>query len=135
MQNGDLSNEINPRVYVVFEGTLAQPVPGAAHGLLAKLRRPKVSDYQIDLEVAMHIWDRWQRLGVRFDALTYSLDAARVQEALNDSDVPISNTYRFESVEHFVSGLPFMPWVYAVVDHTRPLAYGSKATTLAGLSR
>ena len=135
MQGGDLSNETPSRVYIVFEGTVAQPRPGLKTGFLKKVVGASLRDYDVDPEMTLHLWDIWQRLGVRFDAVTFTFDADDVQEWIDRTNLPIHTTWNFHSREALASQLAFMPWVSHVVDHTRPLAYGGRASTLAGLRR
>lgn len=136
MQNGDLSNEISPRVYVVFEGTIARPRHEQSRSLRRKLLGTRLSDYETDPVVTMHLWDIWHRMGVRFDTVTFAFAAGEVQRMIDeDENLPVNTAYAFPSRDDFAKQLAFMPWVTHVVDHERPLAYGSRASTLAGLRR
>lgn len=135
MQGGDLSNELSQRVYVVFEGTIAVPRPGLKSGVLKKVLGPALRDMDVDPEMTKHLWDIWQRLGVRFDAVTFDFDAERVQEWIDRTNLPIHTTWPFRSRDTFVQQLAFMPWVSHVIDHQAPMAYGSRSSTVAGLRR
>lgn len=131
MIGGDLSNEIVPRVYVVFEGTIAQAREKKGLGKVFGLG---LRDYDIDPEVTKHLWDIWQHMGVRFDAVTFSFDADDVQKVIDKTNLPIHSTYGFRGGRSaFIQQLPFMPWVTTVVDHASPMAYGSRGTSLMGV--
>jgi hypothetical protein len=58
-----------------------------------------------------------------------------LKEMLDGTNLPISNVWGFDSPYDLASRLAFMPWVSHVVDHQNPMAYGSKASTLAGVRR
>lgn len=135
MKNGDIDNTPVPRVYVVFEGTIVQPKKELKQGVLRRLRGERLNDYELDTEVSRSMWDIWQRLNVRFDAMTFAFDADDVYHWCDDHHVPISSAWRFDSREDFVQQMPFMPWVAQVVDHAAPMAYGVRGTSLAGLWR
>ena len=134
MWKGDLDNTTPPRVYIVYEGTLAR-LPEKPKGLRQRLLGDRLSDYVIDDEVMAHVWDIWQRVGVRFDAVTFRFDADEVQELIDGTNLPIHSTWYFKSREGFIQALPRMPWVMYVVDHQRPLGYGGRASTLEGIRR
>lgn len=131
MQGGDLDNGIVPRVYVVFEGTIAQPRP--KKGLSRKLFGLTLNDYDIDPEITKHLWDIWQRMGVRFDAITFDFDHDDVQRVIDMTNLPIHTTYSFLSREAFIQQLPYMPWVTSVVDHAAPMAYGTRGISLTAV--
>lgn len=131
MKGGDLDNSIVPRVYVVFEGTLATPRP--KKGLSKKLFGLTLNDYDIDPEVTKYLWDIWQRMGVRFDAVTFDFDSDDVQRVIDKTNLPIHTTYEFMSRESFIKQLPFMPWVTSVVDHAAPMAYGGRGISLTAV--
>lgn len=132
MQRGDIDNTTPPRVYVVFEGTIAHP-PEKMKGLSRKLFGPRLGDMQIDPEVVKLLWDRWQRLGVRFDAVTFAFPDDAVQELIDGTNLPIHTTWGFPDRETFVRLLPSMPWVLYVVDHAAPLAYGGRGVSITGV--
>lgn len=129
MKNGDLDNSIVPRVYVVFEGTIAQARP--KKGLSRRLFGLMLNDYDIDPEITKHLWDMWQRLGVRFDAVTFDFDADDVQRVIDKTNLPIHTTWAFLNRESFIRSLPHMPWVTHVVDHAAPMAYGGRGGSLS----
>ena len=135
MEKGDLSNEISPRVYLAFEGTLARALPGVRTSLWHRVRGSRLADYELDVVATMHVWDIWNRLGVRFDAVTFEFEPDEVQALLDDNNVPVSTVYRFADRATFAQQLAHMPWVTHVVDHQQPLAYGGRAATFASLRR
>lgn len=134
MERGDLDNSLVPRVYVVFEGTLATLRP-KKRSLSRKLWGPTLNDYDIDPEVTKHLWDMWQRLNVRFDAVTFTFDSDDVQRVIDQTNLPIHTTWEFLNREYFIKMLPSMPWVSHVVDHDRPMAYGARGSSLMGVRR
>lgn len=133
MQGGDLDNTVVPRYYVVFEGTIAQPKDNLKQGILRRVLGPGLKDWEIDFEVMKFLWDRWQRVGVRFDAVTFAFDADDVQRLIDDTNLPINTTWNFRSRALFLSQLPYMPWVAGVVDHAAPMAYGSRGVSLTAV--
>lgn len=134
MERGDLSNEISPRVYLVFEGTLAKNLARGTD-LRSRWFGPRITDVELDVVATMHVWDIWNRLNVRFDAVTFTYRPEQVQELLEDNNVPVGTVYHFEDRATFAKQLVHMPWVTHVVDHQQPLAYGSRASTFASLRR
>lgn len=132
MQGGDLDNAVIPRIYIVWEGTIARR-PERPSLVSRVLSRRSV--YEVDDAVRVHLWDNWTRLNVRFDAVTFDHDADEIQAVIDRENLPINSTWRFDSREEFVQQLPFMPWVSHVIDHERPLAYGGRAATLDSVRR
>lgn len=130
MERGDLSNEVVPRYYIVFEGTLAQPKEGLKKGILRRVLGDGLKDWDFDDEVTRLVWDRWQRYGVRFDAVTFAFDADDLQARIDRTNLPIHTTWNFRSREVLVRQLPVMPWVAAVIDHAAPMAYGGRGLSL-----
>lgn len=127
MKNGDLDNTPIPRIYIVFEGTIAKPRKEPSIGKRILARRHGL---EVDEEVRVRLWNVWQRIGVRFDAVTFTHDPDDVQTFLDRENLPINTTWRFDSREEFIAGLPRMPWVHSVIDHERPLAYGGRGGSL-----
>lgn len=124
MLHGDLDNTPVPRVYVVFEGTLAHPSEKR------RIFKPRLKDYALDIDVSQLIWDKWQRLGVRFDAVTFDFRAEDVQSFLDQHPSPIHTTWAFATREVLIKEMPYMPWVSTIVDHARPMAYGARGLSL-----
>jgi hypothetical protein len=135
VQGGDLSNALSMRVYVVFEGTLANPRPGLKTGVLKKIMGQSLRDLDVDPEMTKHLWDIWQRLGVRFDAVTFTYDADDVQEWIDRTNLPVHTTWRFVDRRRFIEQMAYMPWISHVIDHEAPMAYGSRSSTVGGLRR
>lgn len=132
MQGGDLSNKPVPRIYIVWEGTIARR-PEKPSILSRVLSRRTAFD--VDDDVRTHMWDHWLRLGVRFDAVTFEHDSDEVQAVCDQENLPINSTWRFDSREDFVQQLPYMPWVSHVIDHEAPLSYGGRGATLDSVRR
>lgn len=132
MQGGDIDNTPVPRVYIVWEGTIARRPEKV--GMLTKVLG-RSTPYVVDPEVRAHLWDQWQRIGVRFDAVTFDFNADDVSAVVERENLPINTVWDFKSREEFIQQLPRMPWVSHVVDHERPMAYGGRSSTLAGVRR
>lgn len=132
MQGGDLDNTPIPRIYIVFEGTIVKrpEKPSITDRVLARRHA-----LEVDPEVRTRLWDAWQRLGVRFDAVTFDHKADDVQSFVDRENLPITSVYAFDSREEFVAGLSHMPWVHTVIDHERPMAYGGRGGNLDTVRR
>jgi hypothetical protein len=133
MQGGDIDNTTPPRFYIVFEGTLAQPRESLKKGILRRVLGDSLKDWDFDHEVTQLVWDRWQRLGVRFDCITFSFDADDLQAKIDNTNLPIHTTWNFRSRDAFIKQLPYMPWVAAVIDHAAPMAYGGRGISLTAV--
>lgn len=139
MQGGDISNEVPTRVYIVWEGTLAMLPYDYKPARIFKKRAAKatVDRYIIDPVVAMNLWDIGQRLGVRFDLVTFLGPeyVEELQELIDKVNLPIATVWGFESPQELGKLIAFMPWVSHIIDHSNPMAYGGRASTLAGVRR
>ena len=99
--------------------------------------RSSLADYRIDPQVGLNLWDISNRLGVRFDLVTFLSEEAaeEIQNIIDRDNLPISTCWYFESSSHLAQLLPFMPWVMYVIDHQNPMRYGGRSSTLAGVRR
>ena len=132
MQGGDISNVTPSRIYIVWEGTIAKRPE--KKGILTRVLSRR-EPFEVDEMVRRHLWDNWQRLGVRFDAVTFDHDADEIQAVCDRENLPISTTWSFLNRDTLVQMLPHMPWVSHVIDHEAPLAYGGRAATLDSVRR
>lgn len=132
VMKGDLDNTPIPRVYIVWEGTIARRAEQKS--LLTRVLSRR-SLLEVDDEVRAHLWDNWLRLGVRFDAVTFEHDPDEVQAVCDRENLPINSTWGFLDKKTFIAMLPRMPWVSHVIDHEAPLAYGGRGATLDSVRR
>ena len=134
MQKGDISNEVVPRLLVVFEGLLGvldNPKDRAAELLARKAHRWKavLNAYTINPELAKHIWHMvWQK-NYSLDVVTFLGDdfADLLQERLDKENLPIGRI-RSTTPDRLSRELAYDPSVIAVYDPdpSHRFKYGSK---------
>lgn len=138
MENGDISNEVVPRLVIVYEGLL---------GLL-----PKKSESKFDIAVrfgrwkravdlfetndllARKIWDVTWRYNFSVDVVTFLGDKARAQIAarLENEDLPIRRVWETEP-NNLSRQIAYMPDLGAIYFANEQLKYtfGSKGRFLS----
>jgi hypothetical protein len=121
MEGGDLSNEMAPRIIVIFN----ELIGGIPHSrntrveLLRAARRWKAvaEAYDINLAIRAKLHDLTWRHGLRVDCVL--LDHPKVAEAMekrfNRMNLAIANVYAMDELKELVDRLPYMPEVVAVV--------------------
>jgi hypothetical protein len=134
MKRGELSNEILPRVYVVFEG-LVGILPDAKTRTLEALARKRkkweqaASYYQLNVPTAGGMRDLYWRHRFRVDVITF-IDPAFVSAIRNrlDSRNLLFGDVHYYTVDELVSDLIYDPSIIGVLDPDpkHALVYGSK---------
>ncbi|WP_019629594.1 hypothetical protein [Actinomadura atramentaria] len=115
MQGGDISNEIVPRIHLVFEGLVGLPPKRTTHRWWRGLGCRSFTDprrWEINPAATKVIWHLWGHdWGV--DVVTHLLDAEALAERL--SDLPIGQVYATTPSQHGRE-LSCQPHVVAVLD-------------------
>ena len=138
MQRGDISNEIVPRLVIVFEnllGILPNKRAEAKVSTYLRLKQWKraVNTYEIHEPLAHRIWDITWRLHYQVEVCTYlGPDFGKaLRERLDDEDLPISRVW--DTKPHTLARkLAHMPYVAAIYDPDpgHQFTYGSKGRVL-----
>lgn len=140
MQGGDISNEVSPRLVVVFEGLLGilpERREHVAELALRKLGRRSaqakrsVNAYEINEPLAHVIWDTVWRYRYSVDVVTYLGEefAEALTERLDREGLPIGRVWADEP-HKLGRRIAHMPDVAAIYDNEHHLIYGSKGRTL-----
>jgi hypothetical protein len=136
MQGGDISNEVSPRLVLVYEGLLGLlPTPRARAGesLARKARQWKraVKAYEINEPLARVIWDTVWRYRYSVDVITYLGEdfAEAVEWRLDVEGLPVGRVWA-DNPQRLARRLALMPDVAAVYDNEHHLIYGSKGRML-----
>ena len=134
MQKGDISNEVVPRLLIVFEGLLGvldTPKDRAAELLARKAHRWKsvLAAYTINEMLARHVWDIVWRKNFSVDVVTFLGDdfADLLQERLDKENLPIGRI-RSTTSDKLSRELAYDPSVIAVYDPdpSHRFTYGGK---------
>lgn len=138
MQKGDISNYVEPRLIVVFEGLLGLlPIEKEKRAnILAKIGQWKrvVELYEINDMLARHIWDQTKRHSRQVDVVTYKgvQFAEAVSDKLDEEMLPVGRVWSTEP--HLLSrSIAWRPDIAAIYDPDPQhlLTYGSKARLLS----
>lgn len=140
MQNGDISNEVSPRLVVVFEGLLgvlperresAFEFAARTFGRRASQAKRSVNSYEINEPLARVIWDTIWRYRYSVDVVTYLGEdfAGALEERLDRENLPIGRVWADEP-HKLARRIAHMPDVAAIYDNEHHLMYGSKGRTL-----
>jgi hypothetical protein len=136
MQGGDISNEVSPRLVVVFEGLLgnlptSRTRAGEAVARRAHQWKRAVKAYEINEPLAHVIWDTVWRHRYSVDVITYLGDefAEALEWRLDIEGLPIGRIWADEP-KKLARRLAHMPDVAAIFDNENHLIYGSKGRML-----
>jgi hypothetical protein len=140
MERGDISNEVTPRLVVVFEGMLgtlperresAFEFAARTFGRRAQQQKRAVSAYEINEPLAHVIWDTVWRHRYSIDVVTYLGEefAEALTERLDVEGLPIGRVWADEP-HKLARRIAHMPDVAAIYDNENHLMYGSKGRTL-----
>lgn len=138
MQDGDISNEVAPRLLVVFEGLIGQldgPVHQKKHDFYVKTHawRRAARMWTLDGFVLKRMWDYVYRLRQSLDIVTYldEREAEHVHERLDELSYPFGG-FIPTTLDGMVHGILLNPSVHAVFDGDpkRWLTYGGKGRGL-----
>lgn len=132
MQGGDLSNEVAPRVLLVFEGLIAYPPEGreaVSADVARRLRRWKtvVKRWHLDETMVKQMWDLAWRRGIKFDVVTFLYEeafAVALWYLLDDLGMPMSRVLWFQDAQALARSLVYMPDVQAVYTADNALVFG-----------
>lgn len=139
MQKGDISNQITPRLLVVFEGLLGildGPKARAKEATARKMHRWKhaVNQYELNDIVARHIWDVTWRKHYSVDVVTFlGVDfALALQDYLDEHQLPVGHI-RSSTPDRLARELSYDPSVLAVYDPdpSHVFTYGGKGRILS----
>lgn len=139
MERGDISNEISPRLVIVYENLLGL-LPTKAHQAKAasyvKFHRWKraVNVFETNDILARRLWDVTFRLRFQVEVLTYLDEQAveHIQKRMDDEDMPVSRVWFMQP--HVLSReLAYMPQVAAIYDPNpaHQFTYGSRGRIIS----
>lgn len=144
MQNGDISNVVQPKVYLVFEGALgfidAPRLPEFNHAASSGDWLAAWSVWDINDLMARKIWDVTKRQGIRVALVTYVSSnegaASGLQTWADEHGLPIVGTLAIQP-ERFARELSYMPDVACVYDASYSTVgfLGSKGRHLRDIHR
>ena len=138
MEKGDISNYVEPRLIVVFEGLLGiLPIEKEKRAnVLSRLGQWKrvVDLYVINDMLARHIWDQTRRHSRQVDVVTYKgvQFSEAVSAKLDDEMLPIGRVWHTEP--HLLArSIAWRPDIAAIYDPDpqHQLTYGSKGRLLS----
>ena len=133
MEKGDISNEVVPRLCLVFEGLVALLPPKLARRetVARKLGQWKrvINYYEPNEEMAKRIWDLTTRFSFQLECVTwYPVDTVEhIKSWIDDQDLPISRV--FNSTPVLLSrSIAYRPNLAAIYDPdpSHRFTYGSK---------
>lgn len=140
MDKGDISNEVSPRLVVVFEGMLGILPERSGAGLLTQVRKFRskqgqakraVSDYEINEPLGAVIWDTVWRFRYSVDVVTYLGEdfAEALTERLDFEGLPIGRVWADDPMR-LARRIAHMPDLAAIYDNENHLMFGGKGRTL-----
>lgn len=124
MEHGDLSNEVVPRLLLVWEGLLGIPpltpkISPSKRNLLSLFRKNsgerEIDSWTINEQVVHIIWDRTWRSNFSFDLVTFISPefGKQLKERMEEEDIPVSHV-RYENINTFPRKIAFLPYVAAI---------------------
>lgn len=117
MEKGDISNEVAPRLLMVWEGLIAMPPKEPAKQRRFSRAKVDLLTYTVNEAVGKHIWDLTYRRHLSVDVATF-LDKERlsdVEEWIEYHDLPLGNVIA-TTPARLSRQLAFMPTVAAIYD-------------------
>lgn len=142
MQGGDISNEIAPRLVVVWENLLGL-LPTKAHEAKVsgymKFKRYKraVDVYELNDMLARRMWDVTWRLKYSIDVVTYVNDqfADAIRARIDFEDLPVGNVW-YENPQALARKLAYMPHVAAIYDPdpSHQFTFGSRTRIISPMN-
>lgn len=138
MQGGDISNQVVPRLVIVFEnllGILPNKTAEAKAASFLKFKRwnRAVNVFEINEALARRIWDVTWRFDFSVDVITYVSEefAEAVEKRLEREDIPVRSVWYTEP-QVLARKLAYMPQVACVYDPNphHQFTYGSKGRIL-----
>jgi hypothetical protein len=139
MERGDISNEVSPRLVIVWENLLGL-LPTKAHeakvSTYLKFKRygRAVNVFELNEMLARRIWDVTWRLKFSVDVVTYVNDdfADEVRDRLDREDLPVGHVWH-KTPQVLARELAYMPHVAAIYDPnpSHRFTYGSKGRIIS----
>lgn len=139
MEQGDISNEVSPRLLIVWEHLLGI-LPSKQHEAKArgylKIKRYKqaANTFVLNEELARRIWDITWRLKFSVDVVTWIGPefAIALSERIDREDLPIGHV-TYEEPHQFARKLAYLQHVAAVYDPdpSHQFAWGSKGRIIS----
>lgn len=121
MEGNDISNEVVPRLMLVFEG-LVGILPAKDERKAERLiRRKKYSEavaiYEVNEPMAHRMWDITLRLHYSLDVVTWLSPgfAKSVREWVDEHDLPVQHV-TYQDKTSFARKISFMPYVTRLYD-------------------
>lgn len=122
MEGGDISNEVSPRLLIVWEnllGLLPTKTHEAKVGAYLRFKRYSraVDVYVLNKTLADRIWDVTWRLKYSVDLITWLGPdfATALRERIDNEDLPIAHITA-ENPDQFARKLAYLPHVAAIYD-------------------
>jgi hypothetical protein len=136
MEKGDISNEVSPRLVIVWEGLLALPPQKEDGGFRQWLTARQagktarmINAFDLNEEMAKHVWDMVWRRRFTIDCVTFLGDqyVDAIEKWIDKHDLPIARV-TCDTPQTLARRLAYMPAVAAVYDPepSRALTYGGK---------
>lgn len=139
MQGGDISNEVSPRLVIVWEnllGLLPTKTHEAKVASYVKFKRwnRAVNVFELNETLAARIWDVTWRLKFSVDVITWGTEqfADAVRERIDREDLPIGHVTA--ETPHVLSRkLAYMPHIAAIysADPAHQFTFGSKGRIIS----
>lgn len=130
--HGDLSNQLPPRMLIVFEGVLAT-IPKEREAKFNRAvamhrYRRAVDCFECNRHAIAVVWDWTWRRDVKVDVVSFMPYEDEITRLLERLGMPFSRMWCSPGPDDLASQLAYMPDVLSVIhaDSTRPLAYGGK---------
>lgn len=139
MENGDISNEVVPRLVLTFEnllGLLPDKKAEAKAYTYARMGwwKRAIAVFEINELLARKIWDVTWRLNFQVDVITFiSPEAAKqIEQRLLDEDLPIRRVWYADKTK-LARQISYMPDLAAIyhADPELQLTFGSKGRFLS----
>lgn len=135
MRNGDLSNEVVPKILLVFEGALGMILQSDRRKFdryIAKGRwQEAVALWHINPKMALKIWDVTRRLSMNLEIVTFQgpVEFGRELEIRlqDEEDLPVSRVWA-TTVTLLSRKIAYMPDLMRIYDPNpeRQLTWGGK---------
>lgn len=117
MQDGDLSNDIAPKLFFVVEGLITRVSPDHEKAAAKARKRQRYHDLatvsDLDTMMIAHLWDIMWRTPFNFEFITVESSSeawlAVLEKKLDRYNVPYSGLMGFDSPDHLARHIVFMP--------------------------
>lgn len=139
MEKGDISNEVPPRIIIIFNGLLGG-IPRSRHTRVELLRaarrwRAVAEAYDIDLWTRTKLHDLTWRLHARIDCVLFDHEkvAEHMEKRFNRLNLCVANVYALDGPKDLVDRLPYMPEVLYVIHGNPEWTYSFGPRGMHGL--